>query len=111
MSLFTINTDTANDSGILYLTGYINEEAGEKIREKSEVFFSSGVKNIVIDMKKVSLINSMGIAVLISLLNKLLIVKGRLIIITDNELIKKTLSIMGLQKYCTIVDDVNQVEL
>lgn len=111
MNLYTISSEILNHFGIINLSGYINESAGNKLKQKCDELMEQNILHIILDMNKVSLINSTGIVALIYILNKLLDQNGKLFIITNDNIIKKTLQIMGIDKYCEIVSDRNNIPI
>jgi anti-sigma B factor antagonist len=109
MALFEVYSEEKNHFGIIYLKGYINEKAGEKIRQLFDQLLDEKKNHIILNMQETTLINSMGIAYLISILNKLMEIGGRLFIVTQNDIIIKTLKIMGIEKFCTITDTMSDL--
>lgn len=109
MSLYTVQSEKNDTMGIITLTGYINENAGKEMITICEDFLNNDEKMIVLDMSGVHLINSMGIASIIHILNRIMEHQGKLFVVTPSEIIKKTLQLMGLEKYLKITDNLAEV--
>lgn len=58
------------DTVILYARDYINDIEGEELEEMCEGFLNSGVKRIVLDFSNTDLINSIGVSILISIIER-----------------------------------------
>ena len=58
------------DAVILYPGNYINDVEGEKLEEACDTFVNSGVKKVVVDFTETDMINSIGISILIGVIEK-----------------------------------------
>ncbi|HLC19131.1 MAG TPA: STAS domain-containing protein [Thermodesulfobacteriota bacterium] len=58
------------DVVILYAENYINDIEGEKLEDMCEAFLKKGAKKILIDFSGTDLINSIGVSILIGLIEK-----------------------------------------
>ncbi|GMR04453.1 MAG: hypothetical protein BMS9Abin23_0351 [Thermodesulfobacteriota bacterium] len=58
------------DIVILYARDYINDIEGEKLEEMCETFLKKGVKRIVLDFSNTDLINSIGVSILIGIIER-----------------------------------------
>ncbi len=81
---------------VLFTSGYVNNEGGQKILQTFNEHFSAGTKNVVIDFAESKVVNSIGISFLIEIIEKLNTVGGTLIFTNLEPAIAKTLTIMGL---------------
>src|SRR3972149_1062857 len=61
------------DTVILYAENYINDIEGEKLEDMCEAFIKRGVRKLVLDFSNTDLINSIGVSILIGIIEK---VKG-----------------------------------
>ncbi len=53
---------------ILRPDGYINASGGEEIAKEAYVLLGSGVNNLLLDLEKTRIVNSIGISILIDIL-------------------------------------------
>jgi anti-anti-sigma factor len=96
---FKLTSELKNDVLVMYTTGYINNEGGEKIAEDFSKQFEKGIKKVIINLEKSKVVNSIGISFLIEVIEKLNEKDGKLIFTNLESAIEKTLTIMGLFSY------------
>jgi len=96
---FQLKSELRDDVLVMYTTGYVNNEGGEKIAKEFDQHFENGVKKVVIDLEKSKVVNSIGISFLIEVIEKLNETDGKLIFTNLDSAIEKTLTIMGLFSY------------
>ncbi|MEA2063901.1 MAG: STAS domain-containing protein [Gemmatimonadota bacterium] len=85
--------------------GYINNTGGEKIAEECYKLLDQGVKRLILDLAKSPIVNSVGIAVLIELIERVREDGEKIIFCNCTPVIAKTFKIMGLTQYADIHDD------
>ncbi|PKL38181.1 MAG: hypothetical protein CVV44_13520 [Spirochaetae bacterium HGW-Spirochaetae-1] len=90
---------------VVILNGKFNIEHVQIFEEKMSQLFSAKAKLIVIDLKKVRLIDSSGIGSLIKTLNTAKNSESELILINITEEIANIFSISYLDKFFTIKTD------
>jgi anti-anti-sigma factor len=87
---------------VLRTDGYINNTGGEEIAREAYALLGSGVNRLLLDLEKTKIVNSIGISILIEILEKLLDQEGRLAFCRLTPTIEKTFQIMGLAQYARI---------
>jgi anti-anti-sigma factor len=87
---------------ILRTDGYINNAGGEEIARQAYVLLGDGVGRLLLDLEKTKIVNSIGISILIEILEKVLDQGGRLAFCRLTPTIEKTFQIMGLAQYARI---------
>ena len=87
---------------VLKTDGYINNTGGEEIAREAYTLLSGGVSRMLLDLEKTKIVNSIGISILIEILEKLLDQGGRLAFCRLTPTIEKTFQIMGLAQYARI---------
>ncbi|MEW6338615.1 MAG: STAS domain-containing protein [Acidobacteriota bacterium] len=90
---------------VLEVTGYINNEAGEAISQRARQLLSDGHRALLFDLQGTRIINSIGISLLLEVLEAVLAVEGTLAFCTLSASIAKTFQIMGLAQYSRIFPD------
>ncbi|MEE9429913.1 MAG: STAS domain-containing protein [Melioribacteraceae bacterium] len=100
------------DNGILVIKteGYINSLGGEAIAKEFEKYFDNGLKNVLIDLEKSKIINSIAITFFIEIIKKLIDKKGKLYFTNLDSTIEKTFSIMGLFQFAEKVNSVDEIK-
>ncbi len=84
--------------------GYINNLGGEAIADEFHKTFEKGGKLYLFDLKDSKIINSIGVSVIIEILEKILEREGTLAFCNCVPIVKKTFTIMGLTQYAKIYD-------
>ena len=95
----------ADDFGVIGAAGYINNEGGQAIADAAADLMGQGAKTLLIDLEGTRIINSIGVSILLEILEKLLDEKGRLAFCNLTPTISKTFEIMGLVQYAAIYPD------
>ena len=105
MSDFSLTTKKEGEILIIKTDGYLNNVGGEKIAEACYENIDSGTKNILLDLENSKVVNSIGVSILIEIIEKLQEVDGKLAYCNLASIVDKTFNIMGLTKYSTIYKD------
>lgn len=104
---FKLTSEVRGEVLVMHTSGYINNEGGQKISEDFDKHFENGLKNVIINLEKTKVVNSIGISFLIEVLEKLNDNNGKLIFTNLDPTIEKTLTIMGLFNYAGKETDVD----
>src|SRR4029077_14387648 len=87
---------------ILSTDGYINNQGGEENARLAYTQLESGARALVLNLEKTRIVNSIGISILIEVLEKVMDRKGKLALCGLTPTIDKTFRIMGLAQYAEI---------
>jgi anti-anti-sigma factor len=87
---------------ILRTDGYINNTGGEEIARQAYALLGEGKARLLLDLERTKIVNSIGISILIEVLEKVLDQGGRLAFCHLTPTIEKTFQIMGLAQYARI---------
>ena len=90
---------------IIYTEGYINNQGGEEIAKVAFDLIGKGKKQVLLNLAGTKIVNSIGISILIEIIEKMLEIEGRLAFCNLTPTIEKTFHIMGLTQYATIFGD------
>ena len=90
---------------VIYTDGYINNQGGEEIARVAYQLLDEGYRSLVLNLEKTKIVNSIGISILIEIIEKMLEIQGRLGFCCLTPTIHKTFHIMGLAQYATIYSD------
>ena len=102
----TISRDLLSDHvGLIAAAGYINNEGGQAIADAATDLMDQGAKTLLIDLDGTRIINSIGVSILLEILEKLMDEKGTLAFCNLTPTIAKTFEIMGLVQYATVYPD------
>ena len=101
------NIEEKNGVIVISTSGYFNNVAGEAVLEIFNEKIDSGSKNFLVDMADSKVVNSIGVSILIEIIEKLQCVDGKLAFCNLAGIVEKTFNIMGLTKYCEIYDSID----
>ena len=102
MSDFKLNKRIEGDLVIIETSGYLNNVGGEKISEECYKEIENGKKLFLLNLENSKVVNSIGVSILIEIIEKLQDVDGKLGYYNLAPIVEKTFNIMGLSKYSTI---------
>ena len=100
-----LTVDPRDGVAILYTEGYVNNEGGEQIARAAYRLIEDGYDTLLLNLQGTKIVNSIGISILIEIIEKILEIKGRLAFCCLTPTIEKTFHIMGLAQYAGIHGD------
>ena len=102
MSDFSLTVKEEGNVVIIQTTGYLNNVGGEKISEVCYEMIDKGKNLFLLDLAGSKVVNSIGVSILIEIIEKLQDVDGKLGYFNLAPIVEKTFNIMGLTKYSTV---------
>lgn len=102
--VFDVQVEKKGDFAILRTNGYVNNLGGEKIGEAADILMKDGIINLIINFEKSTVVNSIGISILIEVIEKLVDNGGKIVFSNLTKTIAKTFNIMGLTQFAEIFD-------
>ena len=100
-----VTLDRRGELAVVFTEGYINNQGGEEIARAAYDLISDDEKNLLLNLKGTKIVNSIGISILIEIIEKMLEIDGRLSFCSLTPTIEKTFHIMGLAQYAQIFPD------
>lgn len=97
--------DERDELAVIRTDGYINNQGGEEIARVAYELIDRGHKRLLLDLAGTKIVNSIGISILIEIIEKMLEIDGRLAFCSLTPTIEKTFHIMGLAQYASIYPD------
>ena len=104
MNDFIKSTKELNSVVIIETDGYLNNIGGEAISKIVYEKITNGSTKFLINMAGTKIVNSIGVSILIEIIEKLQEVNGKIAYYNLVPIVAKTFNIMGLTKYSTIYD-------
>jgi anti-anti-sigma factor len=101
---FQVSDRTEANRVVLYTDGYINNLGGDEIAKRCYQHIEAGRKQFVLNLEKSKIVNSIGISILIEIIEKLVEIDGNLAFCNLTPTIAKTFRIMGLTQYAKIYE-------
>ena len=102
---FEVSIERETTYAVLRTEGYINNTGGEKIAQECYKMLDEGVKTFILNLAKSPIVNSVGIAVLIELIERVKEEGEKVIFCNCTPVIAKTFKIMGLTQYAELYDN------
>jgi anti-anti-sigma factor len=103
-----VSAQRRGDVAVLWTDGYINNQGGEEIAREAYKQLDSGARALVMNLEKTRIVNSIGISILIEVLERVMDRKGLLAFCGLTPTIDKTFRIMGLAQYASIYPTVEE---
>ena len=100
-----LKVDSREEVAVIYTEGYINNQGGEEIARVAYELMEQGKKNLLLHLGGTKIVNSIGISILIEIIEKILEIEGRLGFCSLTPTIEKTFHIMGIAQYAGIYPD------
>jgi anti-anti-sigma factor len=100
-----VRVDRREGIAIVYTEGYINNQGGEEIARMSYELLDSGYRMLLLNLAGTKIVNSIGISILIEIIEKTIEIGGKLGFCSLTPTIGKTFQIMGLTQYAAIYPD------
>ena len=89
-------------SAVLYTKGYVNNVGGEEIANRAYELMDDGVRTLLLNLRETKIVNSIGISILIEIIEKMIDKGGKIGFCCLTPVIHKTFQIMGLANYAKI---------
>ena len=102
MAEFSLKVRDEGDVVIIETTGYLNNIGGEKVSEACYEKMENGKKLFLLNLENSKVVNSIGVSILIEIIEKLQDVDGKIGYYNLAPIVEKTFNIMGLTKYSTV---------
>ena len=90
---------------VIRTDGYINNQGGEEIARVAYELIEKGHSRLLLNLEQTKIVNSIGISILIEIIEKMLEIDGKLAFCSLTPTIAKTFHIMGLAQYAGIHAD------
>ena len=100
-----LTVDRRDALAVIYTEGYINNQGGEEIAREAFKLIDDGEKTLLLNLSGTKIVNSIGISILIEIIERMLEIEGRLAFCALTPTIEKTFHIMGLTQYASIFAD------
>ncbi|MEI6189521.1 MAG: STAS domain-containing protein [Chitinophagia bacterium] len=104
MSEFITSIKENNSIVIIETNGYLNNVGGEEISAIVYERMAQGQTKFLINMAGTKIVNSIGVSILIEIIEKLQEVNGKIGYYNLAPIVAKTFNIMGLTKYSTVFE-------
>jgi anti-anti-sigma factor len=96
---FNVSVEKFDRFAVIRSQGYINNLGGEEIARECRDVMKSGITDLILNLKESTVVNSIGISILIEIIEEILKKEGRLAFSDLTPTVAKTFKIMGLLQF------------
>jgi anti-anti-sigma factor len=100
-----VRVDRRAGLAVVYTDGYLNNQGGEEIAQAANGLMEEGYRALLLNLAGSKIVNSIGISILIEVLERMLELGGKLAFCSLTPTIQKTFHIMGLTQYAQVYPD------
>src|ERR1700720_1132856 len=93
------------DTAIIYASDYLNKLSGERIERECKRQLESGCRALVINFRDTELVNSIGVSILMGVIDASQNNHARLIFSDVNSHTAKLFEMLGLTRHVSVVKD------
>jgi len=97
-----LTVDRRDALAVIHTEGYINNQGGEEIARVAYLLIEERFTTLLLNLAGTKIVNSIGISILIEIIEKMIEIDGRLAFCCLTPTIEKTFHIMGLAQYAGI---------
>ena len=102
MNDFNIKVREEGDITILETSGYLNNFGGDRVASICKQSISEGKRKLLINLENTKMVNSIGVSILIEIIEDLQGVNGKIAYYNVAPIVEKTFNIMGITNYSKI---------
>lgn len=96
------STDPSGERSVIYAGDYLNKLSGEKIEHECRRSLSMGCKEIIVNFSQTEIVNSIGISILLGLIDTAANNGARVIFSEMNDTTIELFEMLGLTKHVTV---------
>ena len=99
-----VAVDRKPNGAVLYTKGYINNVGGEEIANRAYELMDADVRTLLLNLRETKIVNSIGISILIEIIEKMIDKGGTIAFCCLTPVIHKPFQILGLANSARIFD-------
>ena len=103
MASFTFTTHVGDGWAIVRTRGYLSRVAGEQLEQEIVRLLRGGERRFVVNLRETDLINSVGISILIGVIERVRGLEGELVFSELTAVNEEIFRIMGLHRHARLV--------
>ena len=104
MSVSEIRAKLVEDAAVIYPGPYLNQLRGEDVENQCQELLTNGVRRIVINFAETELINSIGISILLGVIESVSQADGSLVLSNLNGSNRELFEMLGLMSHVEMVE-------
>jgi len=99
-----IRTRLVEDAAVIYSGPYLNQLRGERIEMVCQELLDQGVRRIVVNFEETELINSIGISILLGVIESVNNARGGLVLSNVNQSNRELFEMLGLGAHVVMAE-------
>ncbi len=99
---FSVTSRLDGDAAVIYPKGYLNNLSGKSMVTECGSYINQGISKIVVNFSETDLINSIGISMLLQIIEDLRNIKGTICCTNMSKFLRETFEMLGLIKYMVV---------
>jgi anti-anti-sigma factor len=99
---FNVTSRLDGDVAVVYPKGYLNNLSGESLVIECGIYIGKGITKIVVNFSETDLINSIGISMLLQIMEDLRNIKGTICCTNMSKFLRDTFEMLGLIKHMLV---------
>ena len=104
MNVPEMRTRLTDDIAVIYPGEYLNQLRGERIESQCSELLAGGVRRIVINFQETELINSIGISILLGVIESVNQASGALVLSNLNQSNRELFEMLGLLSHIKMAE-------
>jgi len=104
MNAVEINVKLVEGAAVVYPGPYLNQLRGEAIEDRCQELLSEGVRRIIINFEETELINSMGISILLGVIEAVSASRGVLALSNLSASNRELFEMLGLMSHVRVAE-------
>jgi anti-anti-sigma factor len=96
MNITDVKAKVVDGAAVIYPGAYLNQLRGEVIENQCQEFLGKGVRRLVINFSETELINSIGISILLGVIETVNLADGKLCLSNLNDTNRELFDMLGL---------------
>jgi anti-anti-sigma factor len=101
----TVQARCVGDAAIIYASDYLNKLSGERIERECKRQLESGCRTLIINFRDTELVNSIGVSILVGVIDAAEQNTARLIFSDVNNHTANLFEMLGLTRHVSIAKD------
>lgn len=102
---FSVSSKIIGDTAIIYPSGYLNNMAGQSLVEECTSHLDKGITKLVLNLRDTGFINSIGISLLLNIMDGLKTVDGKLCFTQISAVHRDTFDMLGLAPFLLVFEN------
>jgi anti-anti-sigma factor len=99
---FSVASRLVGDAAVIYPKGYLNNLSGESLVKECGIYIGKGITKIVVNFSETDLINSIGISLLLQIIEDLKNIKGTICCTNMSKFLRDNFEMLGLIQYMVV---------